>query len=70
MTVTSTVPDPGGTCAVIVFALFAVNVAAVVPKCTADAPERFVPETVTRLPAGPPKGSTLVTVGDGGGGTT
>src|SRR5579872_1856835 len=52
-----------------VVALLTVKVvAAVAPKCTAVAPVRFVPVTVTDVPPalGPVVGLTAVTVGGGG----
>ena len=54
----------------IVVELVTVKVAALVPKSTALAPERLVPEMLTDVPPGvkPPVGLTAVTVG--GGGTT
>ena len=60
-----------GSVAVMVVELFTVNVVAgVAPKFTADAPVKFVPATVTKLPDGPLTGSTLVMVGGGGGRST
>ena len=72
VTVTSTVPVPAGTVAVMVVELLTVNVVAGLlgPKSTAVAPVKLVPPTVTEVPAGPPIGSTRVTVGGGGGGAT
>ena len=70
VTVTSTVPDPAGATAVIVVALLTVNVADAAPKCTAVAPVKPVPSSVTRLPAGPASGSMAASVGTGGGGGT
>ena len=44
------------------------DVAGLAPKFTAVAPVKFVPVTVTDVPAGPDDGLTPVTVGAGGGG--
>jgi len=69
-TVTSTRPGvPAGAVAVMVVALFTVNVAAGLPdpKSTTLAPVKLVPLRVTREPDGPVLGLTPVTVGAGGG---
>ncbi len=66
VTLTSTVPVPAGEVAVICVALLTVNEpAALPPKLTALAPEKFVPVMVTPVPpaAGPVFGLTPVTVG-------
>ena len=66
VTVTSTVPEPGGEVAVIWVAVSTVNaVAGLVPNPTAVAPVKFVPVIVTDVPpaAGPDEGLTPVTVG-------
>ena len=50
VTVTSTVPVPAGTVAVMLVALLTVNVAAGAgPKLTALAPVKFVPVTTTEV---------------------
>ena len=67
VTVTSTVPaEPAGAVAVTEVALFTVTlIAALVPKFTEVVPVRFVPVTVTEVPAvsGPDAGLIEVTVG-------
>jgi hypothetical protein len=67
LTVTSTVPVPGGEVAVMVVELRTVNVAALAPKSTALAPVKPVPVIVTAVP--PPAvsmfGLTPVTMGTG-----
>ena len=66
VTVTSTVPDPGGDVAVICEELTTVTfVAPFAPKSTAVAPVRFVPVIVTLVPpeAGPEEGLIAVIVG-------
>jgi hypothetical protein len=66
VTVTFTVPAPAGLTAVIEVAEFTVKlVAAVTPNCTAVAPMKPVPATVTLLPpaVGPLVGLMPVTVG-------
>jgi hypothetical protein len=65
VTVTSTVPVPVGTVALIVAELSTTKLAVVAPNFTAEAPVKFVPETVTRLPTGPDVAVTDVTVGGG-----
>ena len=68
VTVTSTVPVPAGTSTVRLVAVSApIEVPALVPKCTAVAPVKFVPLTVTEFPpAGAPLfGLIPVTVGSG-----
>jgi len=40
------------------------------PKSTSVAPVKFIPCTVTEVPAGPELGSTMLTVGGGGGAAT
>ena len=64
VTVTSTVPVPGGAVAVIEEAESAVTVAGVEPKSTAVAPARSDPLMVTLVPpaGGPVDGVTPVTV--------
>ena len=57
---------PVGTVAVIWVALFAVKVAVVPLKETADAPFRFVPVTTTLVPTGPLAGRNEETVGTAG----
>ena len=69
VTVTSTVPDPGGEVAVISHSLTSVTfVAPLDPKSTVVAPVRFVPEIVTLVPppVGPEDGLIPVTAGAGG----
>jgi hypothetical protein len=66
VTVTLTAPeDPGGLVTVIEVAVSAVIVPAVVPKSTAVAPERPVPEIVTEVPpaTGPLVGLSAVIAG-------
>lgn len=68
VTVTSTVPLPGGEVAVIVVELTTETlVAAFGPKLTAVAPVRFAPLIVTLVPpaAGPDDGLTPLTAGEG-----
>ena len=68
VTLTSTVPVPAGEVAVIWVALITVNEpAALPPKLTPVAPEKFVPVMVTLVPpaAAPVFGATPVTVGAG-----
>jgi hypothetical protein len=68
VTVTSTVPLPGGDVAVICVSLLTVNaVAAVEPNPTRVAPVKPVPVIVTVVEplAGPEDGATLVTAGRG-----
>ena len=64
VTVTSTVPVPGGAVAVIEVSESAVMVPGVEPKSTAVAPDRSVPVMVTLVPpaGGPVDGVTPVTV--------
>jgi len=57
---------PVGTVAVIWVALFAVKVAVVPLKETADVPFRFVPVTTTLVPTGPLAGRNEETVGTAG----
>lgn len=69
VTVTSTVPEPGGEVAVICVELTtATFVAPFAPKATDVAPVRFVPVIVTLVPpdVGPEAGLMPVTVGGGG----
>jgi hypothetical protein len=69
VTVTSTVPEPGGEVAVICEALTTLTfVAPLCPKLTAVAPVRLVPVIVTLVPppVGPEVGLIAVTVGGGG----
>ena len=63
VTVTSTVPVPGGAVAVIEVAESAAMVAGVEPKSTAVAPDRSVPVMVTLVPpaGGPVAGAIPVT---------
>ena len=66
VTVTSTVPAPGGLVAVICVALSTVNEAdGLEPKFTAVAPLKFRPVIVTEVPpvSGPEAGFTLETCG-------
>ncbi len=66
VTVTFTTPVPAGLTAVIEVSLTKVKLcAAVVPKSTAVAPLKPVPEIVTLVPppSGPAKGLTLETLG-------
>ncbi|MNE07163.1 hypothetical protein D3C80_997700 [compost metagenome] len=67
LTVTSTVPVPGGAVAVIWVALLTVKAVATPPKVTTIAPEKFVPPIVTLVPpaSGPLFGEIDVTVGAG-----
>jgi hypothetical protein len=68
VTVTSTVPAlSGGDVAVICVALLMLNAASAAPKCTAVAPEKLMPDTVTLVPpaVGPLFGATALTLGDG-----
>ena len=68
VTVTSTVPVPGGAVALIwVGPSTLMSVAGVLPNSTSVAPERSVPVIVTLVPpaAGPWSGSTAVTAGAG-----
>ena len=68
VTVTSTTPVPAGTVAVSVVALVTLKVVALLPdpKFTAVAPVKFVPLTVTVVPADAELGLTPLTVGGGG----
>ena len=69
VTVTFTIPVPGGLSAVIEVSLTTVKfVAGVVPKSTAVAPVKPVPVMVTNVPpdAGPDDGLMLVTTGASG----
>jgi hypothetical protein len=66
VTVTSTLPIPGGDVAVIWVGLTTLNApAAAPPNLTAVAPDKLVPVIVTLVPpaAGPEFGDTLVIVG-------
>ena len=65
VTVTFTVPVPAGDVAVMEVELTTVKVAVAVPKCTAVAPVKAVPVTVTEVPpvVGPEVGSIALTVG-------
>jgi hypothetical protein len=63
VTVTSAVPDPAGAVAVMLVSLFTVKVAALAPKCTALAPVKLVPVTLTKKPLNPEVGLNPVTVG-------
>ena len=66
VTVTSTVPVPAGEMTVRLDPVSAlIEVPALVPKCTAVAPAKLVPLTVTEVPpaASPFEGLTPVTVG-------
>ena len=67
VTVTSTVPVPGGEVTVMESAESAMTVPAVVPNLTAVAFARLAPVTVTLVPpaTGPALGLTAVTVGAG-----
>ena len=67
VTVTSTVPVPGGEVTVTELAVFAVIDAPVEPKWTAVAEPRFEPEMTTLVPpdAGPEVGEMPVTAGAG-----
>ena len=68
VTVTSTVPVPAGEVTVRLVAVTPlIEVPALVPKCTAVAPVKPVPLTVTEVPpaASPFEGLTPVTVGGG-----
>jgi hypothetical protein len=69
VTVTSTVPAvPGGEVALSCVELVTVKATAAVPNCTAVAPVKFVPVTVTEVPPVviPDVGLMPVTVGGGG----
>ena len=50
LTVTSTTLDPAGAAAVMLVSPFTVNVAALLPKATADAPVKCVPVMTTDVP--------------------
>jgi hypothetical protein len=66
VTVTSTVPDPGGDVAVMAVALFTAKTLALVPpNIIKVAPLRLVPEMVTLVPpeVGPLAGEIAVTEG-------
>ena len=68
VTVTSTVPVPAGETAVIELAEFTVKLVALIePNVTAEAPVRFVPVIVTKVPppTGPLLGFRFATVGAG-----